>query len=894
MDFDQRLRAVLAADVAGYGELMAADERSTVVALNVAREIFREEVRSHHGRLVDTAGDSVLAVFDTSIGAAEAAVDVQRRLDRTDANLVSTRRLRFRIGVHLGDLLGASDGTVYGQGVNIAARLQALAPPGGVVVSAALHDAIRAQRGWTFADLGVHTVKNIAYPIHAFAISDPLELVRPPADSLTASAREESLGATPNNLPHQASSFVARERELAEIASALAATRMLTLAGLGGIGKTRLALHAAADAADDFPDGVWLCDLSAIADERLVPQTVAMVLGVQQSAANDAAGALLRFVAGRKLLIVLDNCEHLLQACAELASALLRSGGAVKIIATSRESLRIAGETTYLVPSLALPDGADIDDAAAALRYGAVRLFLERASAAQSGFALTAHVAQAVVEICRHVDGIPLAIELAAARVRSMAISEIAERLNDRLRLLTGGPRTSAPRHQTLRACLDWSHEFLAANEQKLLRRLSVFSGSWTLEAAEGVCAGGPIERPMVLDLLSALIDKSLVQFDAQAARYRMLETVRAYAGERLRGSPEEHGLHTAYVRFYVELGECARNELRGPRQAEWLVTLDHDRENLLAAHERSDRAEGGTELDLRLVEPLARYCLIKGMPQLGQRVVAEALTRGETHGNDRAHCDALFAGAQVAAHLGRYDEARSYLDRSLAMAKELGDTNRVVASLTLRGTVFLGTGEVAAAKASLEEAIAAARAVDNGRQVATALSILAEVHHTGRELDAAERLYGEALALFRSQGDCDSIGVTLCNLAMAWIERGEVDRARLAMVEALEIVESLGSIHVGHTVLEVLTGLAAYRGAWRETALFCGAAARVAEDSGLEPSPPDAAFVASAIERAWAAISEPAFAAGEQSGRGLDYEEAITRAREWVASISEVGNTTA
>jgi tetratricopeptide (TPR) repeat protein len=398
----------------------------------------------------------------------------------------------------------------------------------------------------------------------------------------------------------------------------------------------------------------------------------------------------------------------------------------------------------------------------------------------------------------------------------------------------------------------------------------------------------------MVLDLLSALVEKSLVQFDARGARYRMLETVRAYAGERLRGSVEEDGLLTAYVRFYVELAERARNELRGPRQAEWLVTLDHDRENLLAAHERSDRAEGGTELDLRLVEPLARYCLIKGMPQLGQRVVAEALTRAETQGNDRAHCDALFAGGQVAAHLGRYDEARSYLDRSLAMAKELGDTNRVVASLTLRGTVFLGTGKVAAAKASLEEAIAAARAVDNGRQVATALSVLAEVHHTGRELEAAERLYGEALALFRSQGDFDSIGVTLCNLAMAWIDRGEAEPARLAMLEALDIVESLGSIHVGHTVLEVLTGLAAYRGAWRETALFCGAAARVAEDSGLDPSPPDAAFVTSAIERAWAAIGEPAFAAGEQAGRELDYQEAITRARDWVASIRQVGNAKA
>jgi non-specific serine/threonine protein kinase len=570
---------------------------------------------------------------------------------------------------------------------------------------------------------------------------------------------------------------------------------------------------------------------------------------------------------------------------------LLQSGGSVKILTTSRENLRIAGETTYLVPSLAMPAGVEVDQAATAVRYGAVRLFVERASAAQSGFEFTDRLAPAVVEICRQLDGIPLAIELAAARVRSLPVHDIAERLTNRLRLLTGGDRTAAPRHKTLRASIDWSHELLADHERTLLRRLSVFVGGWTLEAAEDVCADGSIDRAMALELLTALVEKSLVQFDGDAGRYRMLETVREYARERLDQAAGDDQLHTRYMRFYVELAERAKSELRGPKQAEGLAKLDRERENLVSAHAQSDRAEGGAELDLRLVEPLTRYCVVRGVPQLGYRIAVEALARGGSQKRDRSHCDALSAGGQIAAHLGRYDEARSYLEQSLAMAREIGEANRVVASLTLLGSVFLGQGDLAAAQARLEEAVADARNENIQRQIASALSILAVVHHTKRELDAAEQLYREALEYFRTQGNADSIGVTLCNLAMVWIENGEDDRAQPATLEALDIVEAIGSKHAGLTALEVVTGLAAHRASWDAAAFFFGAAARVAEESGLKPSPPDAAFLESMLERAHAAIGAPAFAVAEQAGRALDYEQAITRARAWLVSGTQVGD---
>ncbi|MGZ5126599.1 MAG: ATP-binding protein, partial [Burkholderiales bacterium] len=869
-------------DIEGSTRLWQQDPARMSSALAWHDAIARTAVETHHGRVVKMTGDGVHAEFDDPLDAVEAALALQLRIDKAEATFGLA--LLVRCGLHLG-VAEHRDNEVFGTTVNRAARLMAAAHGGQVLLSEAAVAVIadRLPEDVTLHDLGAVRLRDLAGPERVFQLVHPqLRNDFPPL---------RSLAAAPNNLPQQASSLVGRERELADIGKALIGTRLLTLVGVGGLGKTRLALQAAVDASDEFPDGVWFSDLAGIADARLVPQAVAMVLGVKQGAGEEAVEALLNHVQHRKLLIILDNCEHLLQACAELAKLLLQSSGSVKILATSRENLRIAGETTYLVPSLAVPGAAEVDEAATAARYDAVRLFVERAMAAQSGFELTDRLAPAVAEICRQLDGIPLAIELAAARVRSLPVNNIAERLMDRLRLLTGGDRTAAPRHKTLRASIDWSHELLSDHERSLLRRLSVFVGGWTVESAEDVCAGGSIERSMVLELLTTLVEKSLVQFDGNAGRYRMLETVREYAKERLEDSADDDPLHTRYLRFYVELVERAKAELRGPKQAAWLAKLDRERENLVSAHAASDRAEGGAELDLRLVEPLTRYCVVRGVPQLGYRIAVEALERGGSQKRDHAHCDAFFAGGQIAAHLGRYEEARSYLDHSLAMARELGETNRVVASLTLLGSVFLGQGDFAAAQARLEEAVAGARNENLQRQIASALSMLAEVHHTKRELDTAERLYREALEYFRTQGDADSIAVTLCNLAMLWIEHGEANRAQPATLEALDIVEAIGSKHTGHTVLEVVSGLAALRTSWEAAATFFGAAAREAEESGLEPSPPDTAFLESMIQRAHGAIGAPAFSVAEQAGRGLDYEQAITLARAWLVSGTQVSN---
>jgi predicted ATPase len=334
-------------------------------------------------------------------------------------------------------------------------------------------------------------------------------------------------------------SFIGRERELSEVKNLLANSRLLTLLGAGGLGKTRLSLQVAADTLDDFPDGVWLVELAPLGDERLVAPAVASVLGVSGEAGRPVAEALAKHVHDRQLLIIMDNCEHLVQACAELATKLLHAGPGLKILASSREHLRVPGEMTYQVPALAAPDPRRTIALADMTQYAAVRLFVERAGTAQPTFQLSSANATAVADICHRLDGIPLAIELAAARVRAMSVEAIAERLSDRFRLLTHGDRTALPRQQTLRALIDWSYDLLTEPERALFRRLAVFAGGWTLQAAEAVGASGDEDASDVLDLLTLLVERSLVKVNAEGARYDMLETVRQYAQARLGESGE-------------------------------------------------------------------------------------------------------------------------------------------------------------------------------------------------------------------------------------------------------------------------------------------------------------------------------------------------------------------
>jgi len=388
-------------------------------------------------------------------------------------------------------------------------------------------------------------------------------------------------------------------------------TRLLSLTGAGGAGKTRLALQAAADLIDEFPDGVWFVELAPLTDPGLIPQTVASVLGLREEAGRPVMAMLSDYLRAKTTLLVLDNCEHLIADCAKFADTILHAAPKVKILATSREALGIAGEVVCRVPSLSLPpkDLPGLQDLASLSQYEAVRLFIDRALAVQPDFSVTNTNAPAVAQICHRLDGIPLAIELAAARVKAVSVEQIAARLDDRFRLLTGGSRTALPRQQTLRATIDWSHSLLTEAERVLLRRLSVFAGGWTLDAAQAVCSCDPVCADDVLDLLAHLVDKSLVLFDLGdgQARYRMLETIRQYARDKLLESAEAATVRERHLSYYLKLAQYAEPKLHGPEQFEWLGRLDNEHDNLRAALECS-LAGGQADQGLELASALLRY----------------------------------------------------------------------------------------------------------------------------------------------------------------------------------------------------------------------------------------------------------------------------------------------
>jgi predicted ATPase len=582
--------------------------------------------------------------------------------------------------------------------------------------------------------------------------------------------------------------------------------------------------------------------------------------------------------------LLLDNCEHLVEACAALAVQLLQAGARVKILATSRESLHARGETTYQVPALSVPAtqrGVPLD---ALRRYASIGLFVDRASAAQPRFRLTESNAAAVTDICHHVDGIPLALELAAARLRAMSVEDVATRLQDRFRLLSGGDRTALPRQQTLRALIDWSHDLLTESERILFRRLAVFAGGWTLEAAEAVCAGGPIERAGVLDLLAQLTDKSLVAMESATGRYSLLETVRQYAQEKLVASGEEPAMRWQHLAFHVNLAEKARPELVGPRQAEWLRRIDLDAENFLYAHASCGLDARAGAAGLQLVTALKQYFHRRGLLGLGQRLIAEALAHRGAQARDAERSRALFSMGQICNFMGRYEEALAHLEESLAIGREIGDRQCVADALQPLGIVLTAQGNLASARSCYEEAIVLAREIGDKWKIATALNNRAQLHRLEGELDAAQRLFEAVLALVQELGDHEDTAITLLNLAMIGIGRGALDRARGMLLETLAIIEATGSKWASQSVFEVSAGLAVKKAEWKQAARLYGAAESLAAHTGYQRDPADEAFLAPLIQSARATLPGGHFDAAEQAGRALTLDEALAEARNWLS----------
>ncbi len=520
-------------------------------------------------------------------------------------------------------------------------------------------------------------------------------------------------------------------------------------------------------------------------------------------------------------------------------------------------------------------------------QHDAVRLFVERATAAQPAFALSERNVAAVADICHRLDGIPLALELAAARTRAMPVETLAARLSDRFRLLKTSDQTVLPRQRTLRALIDWSYDLLDTSERAVFQRLSVFAGGWTLEAAESVCAGGDVDALDVLDLLSQLVEKSLVVMDAEGARYRMLETVRQYAQERGDEAGELADTRSRHLDCYLVLAEQARPEIAGPRQAAWLSRLDVERENMLASHAWGVSVEQGGVLGLRLVDALRPYLIYRGLLSLGLRLTLDVLARPDLQARTEQRCKALFGAGQYCNFMGRYAEALSRLVEALAIARETDNQRWTAGVLQLLGWAHQAQADVEAASRDLEEALALMRQVGSKRDVLGAANQLGQLLRAQGQLDRAEPLYVDVLALSRELGDQNSIAIALLNLAMVALGRGDRLQPVTQLTEALGLAEALKPTPVAQWAVDVCAAVAAAREDWCRAARFYGFAEAQTEASGLRRDPTDASFLAPYIEQARRQLGGAAFDQEAMNGRALPPDEAVAIARQWVAALT-------
>jgi len=700
--------------------------------LDEHQQLMRFAMAAHAGSEVDTQGDAFFVAFHRAGDAVRAATDAQRAL--AVHGWSQGVRVRVRMGIHTAEAT-PTEGSYVGIGVHRGARICAAGHGGQVLLSRTTTDLLEGDElRAALIDLGDHRLKDLTEPQRLFQLVVPgLNDVFPPLRTLEN---------RPTNLPTQATLLVGREREVDEIGTLLSRddVRLVTLTGAGGSGKTRLALQAAAEQLEGFSDGVFFVGLASIADPTLVTSTIAQALTVNEGAGQSLAA----FLAPKEMLLVVDNFEHLMSAAPQLAS-LLTAAPRVKALATSREPLHVAAEHAYPVPPLALPDLRRLPEASALMRYEAVALFVERAQAALPSFSVTHDNASAVAEMCVRLDGLPLAIELAAARVPVLSPETMLKRLGERLKLLTTGPRDQPSRHQTLRNTLAWSHDLLTDEERSLFARLAVFAGGFSLEAAEVVCDAD-------LDVLASLVDKSLVRRDGE--RFAMLDTIREFATEQL-GAGETGGVRDRHAAFFEALAEDAYLERHANQQAR-SAELEREHDNIRAALDWLKAADQGRYL--RLAGALGWFWHVHSHLSEGRRRLADALTGTSGGGADRA--------------------------RAVAAAGELAAWQ----------------GDLPAAERLTEEAVSAWRALGREQDAALALHELGWGHLLGgRDDTAARRCMEESLAIQRSLGDPLLINRAQLGLLQVLVAIGDLEPVKRLGPEALDLAQRLGDVWYEH-----------------------------------------------------------------------------------------------
>jgi len=775
--------AILFTDIEGSTKLAQQYPDTIAEALEKHNNILREVFAKYRGFIFEFVGDAYCVAFDNADDAIRAGIESQRGLAKaewTDAVI------KIRMGIHYGQ--AQQVGEKFSGYITMARtqRIMSAAYGGQVLVSKSAHESAggNSHGEYSFRDLGERRLKDLIQPVQIYQlVSEGLETDFPPL---------KTLDARPNNLPFQLTNFVGRDKEMKQVKELLAGTHLLTLLGSGGSGKTRLALQVAADLIDEFNNGVWLVELEQLIDPVLLPQTVNQALRNQEESQKSPEETLVEFVKDKEMLIILDNCEHIADACAHLAENLLKTSPNLKMIVTSREALKCEGEQTHRLPSLQTPTKKRSYKAEEIMEFESVELFLERAQAVNPSFSITDENSAVVAGICIDLDGIPLAIELAAARIKVLSVEKIYERLSDRFKLLTGGKRTALPRQQTLKALIDWSYDLLSDEEKIIWGKLSVFAGGWTIEAAEEICQDEEISQYDILDNLINLTEKSIIIYDSDKDRYRMLESIRQYGDDKLKESNGRESVAVAHLKYYMELAITSEKKLAGDEVKKWLEILETENGNMEAAMHWSvtggDQNEGG-----KLAASFANYWLNRGYLTTASYWLDHILA-GSPEMDRAIRGNILGIAGLFANMLGDSDKAEKLIEEGLEVSRELGNKDDIASGLNNLASVVYERGDYTKARELIEETLAIDRESGDPSKISFSLINLGTVARLQGDYDIARNLLEESLAIRRKAKNKFAISSSLNTLGILHSNLGEYEKAKAYVNEGLQIAEELGN----------------------------------------------------------------------------------------------------
>lgn len=771
-------------------------------ALNKHNEILYQTVKSKSGFVFKTVGDAFCCAFQYASDAIFAAAIIQEKLNSPSKELIP---IKVRMGIHSGN--SEWSGSDYMGYITLARtqRVMSAAYGGQILVSNDTYEILNADNfsnsneNFSFRDFGERRLKDLIEPLRLFQLNvQGLETEFPPL---------KTLDVRPNNIPLQLTSFIGRESEIKEIKSILNDSKLLTLAGAGGTGKTRLSIQVGADMIDDFENGVFIAELANITDPFLIAETLLYTLGIKLEQGKSPEQELELFLRDKEMLLIMDNCEHLIEESSKLAESLLRKCSRLKIIATSREALNCPGEKIYRVPSLSTPDPSAGESHEKLTQYASVKLFIERALSVNHNFRVSNENLPALSEICFRLDGIPLAIELAAARTRTMSIEKIHERLDNCFNLLVGGNRTSLPRQQTLKALIGWSYDLVSDKEKLLWSRLSVFKGGWTTESAEDVCSDELIPKNEISYTLSQLAEKSILIYDNTNDRYKILETIKQFGLGKLTESGESGNFFARHLDHFISLVRKYAKMYSGKDMPEWLKMADSEHSNFLSAIEWSVKS-GNIEKAAVLSDEISIFWEIRGHYLEGIRIM-ESLFEDSSAINKESLSNLYLSTGHLYRAQGNYEDAMKYFEKCIALKRDLKNDKGILLALQSLANAEAGFGNFMHAQKLFEESLEISRKINFESGIAFALNNLGNIELIMGNFIQAEKYVSESLEMNRKSGNKHRIAFSLDSMGNIMTGKGNLEQARDFLEESLELTREVGDKSGITFALTNLSGIA-------------------------------------------------------------------------------------